>query len=722
MKKSFVQKLKWEGDKLFILCLLLTCLFINSCDKYDDDIANIKTDIEQLKADVKAIAEAYEAGKIITQVVPLENAPAGSWLITFSDNTTIEIKSGVDGKDGVTPYIRVSDDNYWEISYDNGATFEVLKDGEGNPVSAVGPQGQAGTNGKQGNSVRVIINDDGYYTIEIYDPSTNEVIDTIVTPYSSNPQYQIQSIVEDSTNGTITITMSSGEEYVFGHVVIYPSSIIILTKSIEIPHNGTQTIEFRINPSNARLNLDEVYLDLVKEGTRAEEVSCVTTPVNYTLQSVEPAKNDEGAVKRGQYIVTVKDNEITPDYDDDVTIVVKTKDTKGNDVEISSELLRVVAQQPSNLPKVYITTPNGVGITSKEDWVKNSTIRIVDENGNEDLNVATSIKGRGNSTWGFPKKPYAIKLDSKSKVLGMPKHKRWVLLANWLDRTLLRNAVAFEMARECMDWAPRGRFVELYLNGKHQGNYYLCEQIKPDENRVDIDEIDEDTPESDLTGGYVLEFDTYSNTEINYFYTQHKRYPVTIKEPDEDVIVSWAHPAFTYIQNYVNGVESTFEAGNYTQIKELIDIESYIDWYLVHEVAVNGEPGHPKSSYMYKARNGKLYAGPVWDFDWGTFRPNVSGLIIKNSLWYGYLFANEEFKTTFKARWAVLKPKFENLVSFIEEQAELIKESSEVNFAKWPLSSNVNGDEQMNFDVAVERMIDAYTQRIQAVDAAINAL
>ena len=72
----------------------------------------------------------------------------------------------------------------------------------------------------------------------------------------------------------------------------------------------------------------------------------------------------------------------------------------------------------------------------------------------------------------------------------MPKHKRWVLLANWMDRTLLRNDVAFEMARRVMDWAPRGQFVELYLNGVHQGNYYLCEQIKVDKNRVNIDELD----------------------------------------------------------------------------------------------------------------------------------------------------------------------------------------------------------------------------------------
>lgn len=750
MKKSVIQKMKFWG--LFATSLFLVCLFTSSCDKYEDEIVNIKNDIEQLKTEVQALVEAYEAGKIITQVTPLDNAPAGSWLITFSDNTSIEVRSGQDGangkdgkdgadgidgqngadgkdgQDGITPYIRVNDNNYWEISYDNGETFEELKDSEGNPIPATGASGSNGKDGKDGFSVRVIINEDGYYTIEIYDPATDDVKETIVTNYHSNPQYQIQSIVEDPISGTITITMANGDEYIFGQVVIYPSSIILLSKSIEIPHNGTQTIEFRINPSNARVNLDEVLLDLVSEGTRAEEVSYVTTPVNYTLQSVKAAKNDQGVVKRGQYVATIKDNEISPDYSDNVAIVVRTKDAKGNEVEISSEMLQVSAKQPSSLPKVYITTPNGVGITSKEDWVKDSHIRIVDENGDEDLNVSTSIKGRGNSTWNYPKKPYAIKLDSKSKVLGMPKHKRWVLLANWKDRTLLRNAVAFEMARVCMDWAPRGRFVELYLNGKHQGNYYLCEQIKPDENRVDIDEIDEDTPESDLTGGYILEFDTYSKSEINYFYTKHKKYPVTIKEPDEDVIVSWEHPAFTYIEGYVNQVEDTFVAGDYNQVKELIDIESYIDWYLVHEVAGNLEPINPKSCYMYKARNGKLYAGPVWDFDWWTFRPNVSRLI-NETLYYGYLFTCDEFKQAMKARWTQIKPKFEDLEIFIEEQAELIRESNEVNIAKWPLSINenyssvnYNGDEELDFESAIDRMITAYKHRIVVVDAMISAL
>ena len=197
---------------------------------------------------------------------------------------------------------------------------------------------------------------------------------------------------------------------------------------------------------------------------------------------------------------------------------------------------------------------------------------------------------------------------------------------------------------------------------------------------------------------------------------------MTIKEPDEDVIVSWEHPAFAYIKSYVDSVEDTFESSDYEKIKEMIDVESYIDWYLIHEVVQNFEPIHPKSSYMYKARNGKLYAGPVWDFDWGTFIPGVNGLRLTNAIWYKYLFKNDEFKSTLKARWSELKPKFEDIEDFIKEQAALTKESNEVNIKKWPINSSTNGDEQLSFDDAIERMISAYTSRIESVDTAISGL
>ena len=142
------------------------------------------------------------------------------------------------------------------------------------------------------------------------------------------------------------------------------------------------------------------------------------------------------------------------------------------------------------LPQVYITTPSSVPITSKVDWVEGGNMRIVNSYGKEVLNETSDFRGRGNTTWyNMPKKPYAIKLDKRKKVLGMPDHKRWVMLANWMDRTLMRNAVAFEISRCCMEYTPRGQFVELFVNNEHKGNYYLCEQIKIDRNRLNISEI-----------------------------------------------------------------------------------------------------------------------------------------------------------------------------------------------------------------------------------------
>lgn len=375
---------------------------------------------------------------------------------------------------------------------------------------------------------------------------------------------------------------------------------------------------------------------------------------------------------------------------------------------------------PKELPKVFITTPDETNIVSKEEWVKDGNIVILDEYGNVAIDMQADFKGRGNSTWLLPKKPYAIKLESKAEVLSMPEHKRWVLLANWLDRTLLRNDIAFEIARICLPFTPRGVFVELYLNNEHRGNYYLCEQIKIDKNRLNIDKIDETTPEEEMTGGYLIEFDTYSEQEINYFYTKHRNLPVTIKEPDEDIVISSEHPAFVYIQNYINNVEEKFVSGNYEEIEKLIDVESYADWWIVYNLTGNMEAGHPKSCYMYKKRNGKLYAGPAWNFDCATFLPGRKGGLLKSTLWYCYLFEHKEFKAIVKKRWKELRPDLERIPSYIDNKAEYIKSSNEENFAMWPITHDVNKDTTLPFEEAVERLKAAYIERITELEKEIS--
>ena len=494
-------------------------------------------------------------------------------------------------------------------------------------------------------------------------------------------------------------------------------NIIIRDKEIFLKNNHMTEIYFRVNPSNAEVDLNCFKLDNPDTYTKA--VSYVTAPENVRVISTTIALDNNSLKLRGQYIMTIEDLGLNAEYTERIAIVYASKDSEGHYYEISSESITITSVPPTDhLAKVYIDTPEGAAITSKTEWMKSSTIKIIDENGCEDLNATTSIRGRGNSTWGNPKKPYALKLDSKAEVLGMPKHKRWVLLANWMDRTLMRNDVAFEIARRTMAWAPHGKFVELYLNGKHQGNYYLCEQIKVDENRVDVGDL-----------GYLFEFDTYGpSDEINYFYSPVKNYPVTIKEPDEDEITSWEHPRFIEAKDCIGEVEQLLESdktqlARWGEITDLLDITSYIDWWIVHEITFNIEPNDPKSCYMHKKEDGKLYAGPVWDFDWGTFRKVGDYMAITESLWYGYLFRYPEFKTAVKQRWSEIKATLEEVQQYILDLTPYLEESNAVNLKLWPLTNqHTNEDEGLSYSRATEKLLTAYQNRLSAVDSFIDSL
>ena len=367
----------------------------------------------------------------------------------------------------------------------------------------------------------------------------------------------------------------------------------------------------------------------------------------------------------------------------------------------------------SGLPIVIINTPNQATIPSKqEDWLEDATITILNPDGTEDYYGTTSIRGRGNSTWSYPKKPYNLKLDEKAEILGMPKHKRWVLLANWMDRTLLRNRVAFQIAQSTgMAWNPNGEFVEVILNNNHIGNYYLCEQIKVDKNRVNIQELSEE----DIDGGYIMELDV-NYDETYKFESATKGLPYMFKDPDE---VNAAQ--FDYMQNYINTLEVSLyndEELATGKFMEYMDIDSHIDWWFVHELTDNAEPNHPKSTYMYKDKGGKLFAGPAWDFDWGTFC-SATGYTIKNTLYYPRLFKNATFVARVKERWTLLKPEFDKIPSFIESEAKRITPSENMNHVMWPITTTVNGDESMTFQEAVQQMKSIYEQKVKWLDDAI---
>ena len=395
------------------------------------------------------------------------------------------------------------------------------------------------------------------------------------------------------------------------------------------------------------------------------------------------------------------------------------------------------------LPVLYVYTPNEAPVVDKVNWITDSHAYLKAGGEVTDLGVA-SIKGRGNTTWGMDKKPYALKLDKKASLLGMPKDKRWDLLANFIDRTRMRNDVALELGRRLgpdfeqnyLDWTPRGQYVELVLNGTHMGNYYLVEHIKVAEKRIPITEMKStDTGEPAITGGYIFEFGTEMD-EVNKFYTNSfpdnypykdglhggnggtYKLPVMIKEPDEKVLTT---EQFNWVKNYINGLQSNIVNNNGGWTGK-VDMDSFICWMFIQEVVGNYEPFHPKSCYMHKDREGKLMMGPLWDFDYGTFKSDYAMCPVYHyALWYPFMLKNSTFKARVKELYPIVRPLLRDVANnYIDARAAEIKSSVERDWGMWPTTSNVNGDIGKSFDSAVASLKSNLNRRLDQMTNEVN--
>lgn len=280
--------------------------------------------------------------------------------------------------------------------------------------------------------------------------------------------------------------------------------------------------------------------------------------------------------------------------------------------------LPVAAQwtRRTNLPAIYVNTFNNASITSKDVYVY-STLRYVDEDNVVTVYDSTQIRGRGNSTWNLRKKPYKIKFNQKEKFLGKgyAKAKKWTLLANAGDKTMIRNAVTSAMGDfTALNFSPAYKFVDLVLNNQYLGTYQVSDQIDVRPHRVNITE--QDLPlatASDITGGYLLEVDGFRDG--NCFTTSRYQVPIRIHYPDDEDIVSRQN---TYIRNYMRDFETVLASSNFDDPEQgyraLVDTVSLIDWYLCTEISANIDGFY--STYFYKdQQDPKLYWGPLWDYD-----------------------------------------------------------------------------------------------------------
>jgi hypothetical protein len=196
------------------------------------------------------------------------------------------------------------------------------------------------------------------------------------------------------------------------------------------------------------------------------------------------------------------------------------------------------------------------------------------------------------------------------------------------------------------------------------------------------------------------------------------------KEPDEETLQA---AQFEYMRSYIDSVESllynndSLASRAYTS---MIADTTFIDYWIVQELTTNSEISHPKSSYMYKDRNGVLKMGPVWDFDVTTF-VSASNFLVKNAIWYSRLFKDPVFVGKVKERWLRFKPSFEEVELIIEEEQSRISVSAELNDAMWPVYNIEpvnNKDEKLSFTEAAVLMKKNYRERINSLDNLIRNL
>ncbi len=388
----------------------------------------------------------------------------------------------------------------------------------------------------------------------------------------------------------------------------------------------------------------------------------------------------EGANKELTYNWKVNGN----NYSNEATITV-TSEMENALIEVSvSDGVETISDRMmvSNLPVVFIDTEDNAPIVSKEDYINanmsiqsNERYESILSDPKKSYDGLIEIRGRGNSTWGQPKKPYKIKLDSKTDLFGMGKNKHWVLLANYLDESLLRNQLSYNLSGDLGMPYMASVLVEVVLNGERVGNYQLCEQIRVDSTRVDVfdwESYSEDMADAissandfakadkkaleslmsedyswmdsgkvtynnveynisdyavgDLempnkTGGYIFELDEYYD-EISKFKTDRNQ-PIMFKNPEFAIT---SNDLFNYAKEYVQAVENAFtNTSSYTttydgetkHYTDLVDEQSFIDFWLINEIFFN-EDFMKKSTYFYQEVDGKLFAGPIWDMDWAA--------------------------------------------------------------------------------------------------------
>ena len=378
----------------------------------------------------------------------------------------------------------------------------------------------------------------------------------------------------------------------------------------------------------------------------------------------------------------------------------------------------------TGLPIIYLQTDSFLPIDSKDDYILGDAW-IDGGRGFDDFEESPmKIRGRGNSTWEFPKKPFQMKLDDKAEFLGMPKDKKWLFLAEYADKTMLRNKIAYEMGYiSNLDWTPQARFAEVFINGEYNGTYNVTQKVEESNNRVALGDT-----------GYLLELDQLERLDFDDVYfesTATDKFIVNIKEPS----LEYDSEQYSYIVNLIGDFESALFGANFTSesngYRQYIDIDSFVDWFLISEITKNVDSMFFSSIYLNVIPGEQIKMGPLWDFDLAFGNVDYAdsrypeGWWVKYNPWYERLFQDPYFVAKVKERFEYFNNNQDLIINKIDSYSEQLKWAQEENDDKWQTMGVFVWPNPVVFDTyqeEVDNMKSWYSTRMSWLESAIDGL
>lgn len=418
----------------------------------------------------------------------------------------------------------------------------------------------------------------------------------------------------------------------------------------------------------------------------------------------------------------------------------------------------------SHLPLVVIETE---GRQIMDDPKITARMKVIDNgpgNPNNQFQEGTDYDGiigieiRGQSSQMFPKKSYSLELrtsagtDTIASLLGMSEEEDWVLYAPYSDKTMLRNALTFHLGGRMGGWQPRNRFCEVWLNGDYIGVYQLMESVKRDKNRVDISKLNPDEISGDdLTGGYIVKVDKtdgigpeeYFQISPSIRYNYSEKYRFTYVYPKYEEI---ADEQKQYIRKFLTDAENNLNGNSFRDLtdgfRKYFDPKSFIDFQIIQELC-NNVDGYRFSTFFYKdkdSKDGRLHAGPLWDFDlcYGNedytdfnlatdtwLYPKFQEVYGTRMHWWARMMDDLSYRASFATRWKELRKgpfRTDSILSYIDNTIVYLGESIDRNFQRWPIIGKYVWPNYFVGDTYredVDYLKDWITRRVQWMDANI---